>query len=75
MNKIISALLAGVFIATLSASVFAADEATPTAEVSPPVAEAPAAKKPMKMAHKAHKSHKAHKKAEVTPEAAPEAAK
>jgi uncharacterized protein (UPF0333 family) len=60
MSKLVSILLAGVFATTLSASVFAADEATDAATAAP--AAESAAKKPVKVMHKAHKKHM-HKKA------------
>ena len=69
MTKLLSALLAGVFAATLSASVFAADPA-PAADAAPTAKAAPMKHKHM---HKAHKAHKA-EKTEAAP-AAPEAAK
>ena len=67
MNKLLSALLAGVFAATLSISAFAADETAAPAAAAPAVAAAA----PMKHKHM-HKAHKSHKKAAV---AVPEAAK
>ena len=75
MNKLLSALLAGVFAATLSIGAFAADEtAAPAAAAAPTAAAAPMKAKKM---HKAHKSHKkaVEKAAVATPAAAPEAAK
>lgn len=69
MTKLLSALLAGVFAATLSASVFAADPA-PAADAAPTAKAAPMKHKHM---HKAHKAQKA-EKTEAAP-AAPEAAK
>ncbi len=71
MNKLLSALLAGVFAATLGASAFAAEPASTTDAVKAPTANAAPMKH--KHMHKAHKSHKA-EKAEHAP-AAPEAAK
>ena len=70
MNKLLSALLAGVFAATLGASAFAAEPASAKDSVKAPTANAA----PMK--HKSHKSHKSDKsdKAEKT-SAAPEASK
>ena len=71
MNKLLSALLAGIFAATLGASAFAAEPASAKDSAKAPTANAA----PMKHKH-AHKSHKSHKsdKAEKT-SAAPEAAK
>ena len=71
MNKLLSALLAGVFAATLGASAFAAEPASAKDLATAPTANAA----PMKHKH-VHKSHKSHKsdKAEKT-SAAPEAAK
>ena len=70
MNKLLSALLAGVFAATLGASAFAAEPASAKDSVKAPTANAA----PMK--HKSHKSDKSDKsdKAEKT-SAAPEASK
>ncbi len=75
MNKLLAALLAGVFAATLSIGAFAADEmAAP--EAAAPAADAAPAPIKAKHMHKAHKSHKKMEKAAVaTPAAAPEAAK
>ena len=71
MNKLLSALLAGIFAATLGTSAFAAEPASAKDSAKAPTANAA----PMKHKH-AHKSHKSHKsdKAEKTL-AAPEAAK
>ena len=66
MNKLLAALLAGVFAATLSIGAYAADDMA-----APSAAPAADTAKPMhatKM-HKAHKTHKAHKKAAATPAA------
>ena len=70
MNKLLSALLVGIFAATLGASAFAAEPASAKDSVKAPTANAA----PMK--HKSHKSHKSDKsdKAEKT-SAAPEASK
>ena len=71
MNKLLSALLAGIFAATLGASAFAAEPVAAKDSTIAPTANAA----PMKHKH-LHKSHKSHKsdKAEKTP-ATPEAAK
>ena len=71
MNKLLSALLAGIFAATLGASAFAAEPAAAKDLAAAPTANAAPMKH--KHMHKSHKSHKANK-AEKTP-AAPEAAK
>ena len=68
MNKLLSALLAGIFAATLGASAFAAEPASAKDSAKAPTANTA----PMKHKH-AHKSHKSDK-AEKT-SAAPEAAK
>ena len=68
MNKLLSALLAGVFAATLGASAFAVEPASAKDLAKTPTANAA----PMKHKH-AHKSHKSDK-AEKT-SAAPEASK
>ena len=71
MNKLLSALLAGIFAATLGASAFAAEPASAKDSAKAPTANAA----PMKHKH-AHKSHKSDKsdKAEKT-SVAPEATK
>ena len=76
MNKLLAALLAGVFAATLSISAFAADDMAAPAAAAPAAEAAPMAA-PMKHKHKAHKSHKSHKaeKAMPAPAEAPAAAK
>ena len=67
MNKLLSALLTGIFAATLSMGAMAADTAKPadlkqseaaSAATSTP---APDAKAPAKAAHKSHKKHEATK--------------
>ena len=56
MNKLLSALLAGIFAATLGASAFAAEPASAKNSAKAPTANAA----PMKHKH-AHKSHKSDK--------------
>ena len=68
MNKLLSALLAGVFAATLGASAFAAEPASAKDSAKAPTANAA----PMKHKH-AHKSHKSDKAEKIS--AAPEASK
>lgn len=69
MNKLLTTLLAGVFVATVGASAFAAEPATAKDAAKTPAANAA----PMKHKH-THKSHKSDK-ALKAPAAAPEAAK
>ena len=71
MNKLLSALLAGVFAATLGASAFAAEPASAKDSAKAPTANAAPMKH--KHAHKSHKSHKSDKAEKIS--AAPEASK
>ena len=75
MNKLLSALLVGIFAATLGASAFAAEPAS--AKDSAKALTTNAAPMKHKHAHKSHKSNKA-EKISAAPEAskaAPEVAK
>ena len=59
MNKLLSALLVGIFAATLGASAFAAEPASAKDSAKAPTANAAPMKH--KHAHKSHKSDKAEK--------------
>ena len=71
MNKLLSALLVGIFAATLGASAFAAEPASAKDSAKAPTANAAPMKH--KHAHKSHKSHKSDKAEKIS--AAPEASK